>query len=191
MNPRSLKSVLVILAQILGPFGQIWVFHKFGWVFHNFTENGEFYIVRILTIRHKNRDACHWYFRQIEPPGAQTTKITTNFFKLIFFINDVAKAWLTKQGFFYLCIFWSIKDCFTFDISTEGVVTNTAGQRSRIRNIFLLQNINIACAVCMYYTDTVLKTRRLICCFFCIPTVGIMHVPYPNTPMQLFETTVL
>ena len=58
MNPRSLKSVLVLLAQILGPFGQIWVFHKFGWVFHKFTENGEFYIVRILTIRHKNRDAC-------------------------------------------------------------------------------------------------------------------------------------
>ena len=58
MNPRSLKSVLVLLAQILGPFGQIWVFHKFGWVFHKFTENGEFYIVRILTIRHKNRDVC-------------------------------------------------------------------------------------------------------------------------------------
>ena len=57
MNPRSLKSVLVLLAQILGPFGQIWVFHKFGWVFHKFTENGEFYIVRILTIRRKNRDA--------------------------------------------------------------------------------------------------------------------------------------
>ena len=60
MNPRSLKSVLVLLAQILGPFGQIWVFHKFGWVFHKFTENGEFYIVRILTIRRKNRDACIW-----------------------------------------------------------------------------------------------------------------------------------
>ena len=48
------------LAQILGPFGQIWVFHKFGWVFHNFTENGEFYIVWILTIRRKNRDAWPW-----------------------------------------------------------------------------------------------------------------------------------
>ena len=57
MNAQSLQSVLVLLAQILGPFGQIWVFHKFGWVFHKFTENGEFYIVRILTIRHKNRDA--------------------------------------------------------------------------------------------------------------------------------------
>ena len=57
MNARSLQSVLVLLAQILGPFGQTWVFHKFGWVFHKFTENGEFYIVRILTIRHKIRDA--------------------------------------------------------------------------------------------------------------------------------------
>ena len=58
MNARSLQSVLVLLAQILGPFGQTWVFHKFGWVFHKFTENGEFYIVWIHTIRHKNRDAC-------------------------------------------------------------------------------------------------------------------------------------
>ena len=57
-NAQSLQSVLVLLAQILGPFGQTWVFHKFGWVFHKFTENGEFYIVRILTVRHKNRDAC-------------------------------------------------------------------------------------------------------------------------------------
>ena len=43
-NVWSLKSVLVLLAQILGPFGQNWVFHKIGWVFHKFTENGEFYI---------------------------------------------------------------------------------------------------------------------------------------------------
>ena len=44
VNPRSLKSVLVLLAQILGSFGQIWVIHKFGWVFHKFIENGEFYL---------------------------------------------------------------------------------------------------------------------------------------------------
>ena len=54
MNPRSLKSVLVLLAQILGPFGQNWVFHKFGWVF---TENGEFYMEWFHSVRDKNRDA--------------------------------------------------------------------------------------------------------------------------------------
>ena len=59
MNAQSLQSVLVLLAQILGPFGQTWIFHKFGWVFHTFTENGKFYIVWIHTIRHKNKDACH------------------------------------------------------------------------------------------------------------------------------------
>ena len=58
VNPWSLKSVLVLLALILGPFGQIWVFHKFGWVFHKFTENGEFYKVWFhTTTRGKNRDA--------------------------------------------------------------------------------------------------------------------------------------
>ena len=59
MNPWSLKSVLVLLAQILSPFGQTWVFHNFGWVFHKFSENGEFYI---HTITHKNRDACTQLF---------------------------------------------------------------------------------------------------------------------------------
>ena len=52
VNPRSLKSVLVllVLAQILGPFGQTWVFHKFRWVFHKFTENGKFYIGGFLPL---------------------------------------------------------------------------------------------------------------------------------------------
>ena len=58
VNPRSLKSVLVLLAQILGPFGQSWVFHKFGWVFHKLTENGEFLNRWFLLLRDKNRDAC-------------------------------------------------------------------------------------------------------------------------------------
>ena len=53
-----MQSVLVLLAQILFPFGQTWVFHKFGWVFHKFTENGEFYNRWFLLVRDKNRDAC-------------------------------------------------------------------------------------------------------------------------------------
>ena len=55
---RSLQSVLVLLAQSLGPFGQTWVFHKLGWFFHKFTENGEFYIEWFHSLRGKNRDAC-------------------------------------------------------------------------------------------------------------------------------------
>ena len=42
----------VLLAQILGSFG-----HKFGWVFHKFTENGELYIKWFHSLRGKNRDA--------------------------------------------------------------------------------------------------------------------------------------
>ena len=67
-------DVIKILLDIRGPvneigfdppsadFGSIWSdlrFHKFGWVFHKFTENGELYIVWILTVRRKNRDA--WF----------------------------------------------------------------------------------------------------------------------------------
>ena len=58
MNARSLQSVLVLLAQILGPFGQTWVFYKFGWVFYKFTENREFLNRWFLLLRGKNRDAC-------------------------------------------------------------------------------------------------------------------------------------
>ena len=57
MNARSLQSVLVLLAQILGPFGQTWVFYKFGWVFYKFTKNGEFLNRWFLLVRGKNRDA--------------------------------------------------------------------------------------------------------------------------------------
>ena len=64
MNARSLQSVLVLLAQILGPFGQTWVFHKFGWVLHKFTENGEFFNRWFLLLRDNNRDACSWQKQQ-------------------------------------------------------------------------------------------------------------------------------
>ena len=73
------------------------------------------------------------------------------FLKTDFFIIDVVKAWITQQHnyfrlwIFYRCIFWSFKDCFTFDISTKGVVINTFGQSPNIRNIFLLPNINSVC----------------------------------------------
>ena len=62
MNARSLQSVLVLLAQILGPFGQTWVFYKFGWVFYKFTENGEFLNRWFLLLKGKNRDACQGDF---------------------------------------------------------------------------------------------------------------------------------
>ena len=58
MNARSLQSVLVLLAQILGSFGQTWVFYKFGWVFYKFTEDGEFLNRWFLLQKGKNRDAC-------------------------------------------------------------------------------------------------------------------------------------
>ena len=67
MNARSLKSVLVLLAQILGPFGQTWVFYKFGWVFYKFTENGEFFNRWFLLLRGKNRDACFWSSSVLPP----------------------------------------------------------------------------------------------------------------------------
>ena len=66
VNPRSLKSVLILLSQILGPLGQIWVFYKFGWVFYKFTENGEFFNGWFLPLRGKNRDACHQVDFQFE-----------------------------------------------------------------------------------------------------------------------------
>ena len=59
MNARSLQSVLVLLAQILGPFGQTCVFFiNLAEFFYKFTENGEFLNRWFLRIRGKNRDAC-------------------------------------------------------------------------------------------------------------------------------------
>ena len=76
MNAWSLQSVLVLLAQILGPFGQTWVFYKFGWVFYKFTENGEFLNRWFLRIRGKNRDA--WETVLNLPPQAHI-KVLTRF----------------------------------------------------------------------------------------------------------------
>ena len=120
MNAQSLQSVLVLLAQSLGPFGQTWVFHKF-------TENGEFYIVRILTIRHKNRDAWaapRWtwpWLGELErsPPSSHppTVGLILEFCRLLFYYI------YTKA--IEVCPLWSI-DAKTYQrMASPGVLDIT------------------------------------------------------------------
>ena len=112
LSPRSLKPVLVLLAQILGPFGQTWVFHKFGWVFHKFTENGEFYKVWFHTIRGKNRDARSWiYTTHLLGPGMLDKRL------------DILPQTLEKRGIWRL------------ECNTKSHLYKDIGQRGRCPNI--------------------------------------------------------
>ena len=107
------------------------------------------------------------------------------FLKTDFFINGVVKAWLTQQEiyfrlwFFYQCLCWSFKDCFT-----------CCHKHFRTKSPHL-QHLSVSeqkqCLCSMYYAE--LQTRRWISFF--AESLPLASCTSPCTPKQLFETTAL